>query len=57
MVAMQDSQQEGVVPTPWTSADAALADKDAQLQQKGLCHAVDPPAEDSTAGRRGTTSE
>ena len=33
-VAVQDSRQEEVVPTPWTTADAALAERDAELQQK-----------------------
>ena len=33
-MAVQVSWQEEVVPTPWTSADAALAERDAELQQK-----------------------
>ena len=35
LLAVQSSQQEGVVPIPWTSADATLAEMDALLQQKG----------------------
>ena len=34
VVAVQGSQQDAVVPIPWTSADAALAERDAELQQK-----------------------
>lgn len=34
LVAVQDSQQKGVVPIPWTTADAVLAYMDAELQQK-----------------------
>ena len=34
LVAVQVSRQEEVVPTPWTTADAALAEKDVELQQK-----------------------